>query len=318
MVSRAARRSAQRKWPRNCIGEALEGFLRSMSTINSYPTSAALAAIRRHDSYLPGSAGGWNTSGKNTSFEEAINDAAQAPQGEAGATAASLDSVSDDGRRPVQSAPKIAVATPASPSTDGPHMMPMQQSWVAPVVPATPSAYPLHPVYGVPMVSEATLNRYIHPLQTVGTTSPGPAEAPGDIGTSVFRVAPGGMQDFVTADGYRHRFDVEIVFPSPSTFTWQERDATEIHPEVADFAANALREKMASSGMDVAKLEITPFRMKGGNAARPWFLDQLVLKMAGKPDLPVSLNVAMRDPAYTLETIQAAWDLGAAPSAIPS
>lgn len=198
-------------------------------------------------------------------------------------------------------------------------MMPMQQSWVAPVVPETPSEYPLHPVYGVPMVSEATLNRYIHPLQTVGVTAPGSIEAPGDVGTSVFRVAPGGLQDFVTEDGYRHRFDVEIVFPSPSTFTWQERDAREIHPEVAEFAATALREKMSASGMDVNKLEVTPFRMKGGNEARPWFLDQLVLKMAGKPDLPVSLNVAMRDPEYTLETIQSAWDLeAAAPATIPS
>jgi len=52
--------------------------------------------------------------------------------------------------------------------------------------------------------------------------------------------------------------------------------------------------------------------MKGGNEARPWFLDQLVLKIAGKPDLPVSLNVAMRDPAYTLETIQAEWSESAA------
>lgn len=169
------------------------------------------------------------------------------------------------------------------------------------------------------MVSEATLNRYIHPLQSVGTTAPGSTDAEGDLGTSVFRVAPGGRQDFVTEDGYRHRFDVEIVFPSPSTFTWQDRDASEIHPEVGNFAATALREKMESAGMDVAKLEITPFRMKGGNESRPWFLDQLVLKMEGKEDLPISLNVAMRDPEYTLETIKSSWGMEAADFApIPS
>ncbi|MCZ2155370.1 MAG: hypothetical protein LC114_15955 [Bryobacterales bacterium] len=193
-------------------------------------------------------------------------------------------------------------------------MMPMQRSWTAPEIPDTPSESPLHPKYGVPIVSEATLNRYMYPLEPVGAIPPNETAAPGDIGTSVFRVAPGGMQDFVTADGYRHRFDVEIVFPSPSNFTWQGRDARTIHPDVAEFAESSLREKLSSTGLDVASLEISPFRMLGGTADRPWFLDQLVLKLAGKPDLPVSLNVAMRDPGYTAATIWEAWGLGVEPS----
>ena len=239
-----------------------------MSAINSYPISAAMAASNRPDPISANDAADRHAGARETSYED------------------------------------VAAETVAG----GPYMMPMQQSWVAPVVPVTESAYPLHAVFGVPRVSEATLNRYIHPLQAVGVTTADPTEAEGNAATSVFRVAPGGLQDFVTEDGYRHRFDVEIVFPSPSTFTWQGRDATEIHPEVAEFAAESLRESMASSGMDVSKLEITPFRMKGGNAARPWFLDQLVLKMEGKEDLAVSLNVAMRDPGYTLETIQTSWE----------
>ncbi|MDZ7636722.1 MAG: hypothetical protein U5J83_00450 [Bryobacterales bacterium] len=187
-------------------------------------------------------------------------------------------------------------------------MMPMQQSWTPPVIPISAPEYPLHPVYGVPMASEATLNRYLHPLQAVGAVAPGVAQGAGDIGTTVYRVAPGGLQDFVTADGYRHRFDVEVVFPSPASFSWQERDAKQIHPEVAEFAGTQLRENLAASGVDVSNLEITPFRMAGGSDTRPWFLDQLILKMAGQPDLPVSLNVAMRDPGYTVATIQESWE----------
>lgn len=209
--------------------------------------------------------------------------------------------------------PAAAAGAPPAPSNsapaaNGPFMMPMQQSWTPPVIPATPSAYPMHPVYGVPMVSEAVLNRYIHPLQSVGAIAPGMTDAAGDVGTTVYRVAPGGMQDFVTTDGFRHRFDVEVVFPSPSTLTWQDRDARQIHPEVAEFASAALREKLASSGIEVANLEITPFRMSGGNEKRPWFLDQLILKTAGKQDLPISLNVAMRDPEYTIASIKESWN----------
>ncbi|MCC6264275.1 MAG: hypothetical protein IT169_11910 [Bryobacterales bacterium] len=280
-----------------------------MSTIHSYPISAAPAAHTPPRGNPAAGSTGRQTHEAGASFEEVI---AGLPGTGRGGDQSTDDSPAlrngtrtQDATAPVERGNATPAAPPAA--ADGPMMMPMQQSWTPPVVPATPSAFPLHPVYGVPMVSEATLNRYIHPLQTLGTIAPSSGEAEGDIGTSVFRVAPGGMQDFVTGDGYRHRFDVEIVFPSPGNFTWQDRDATEIHPEVGEFAATALREKMAASGMDVAKLEITPFRMKGGNEARPWFLDQLVLKMTGKPDLPISLNVAMRDPAYTLETIQSEW-----------
>lgn len=197
--------------------------------------------------------------------------------------------------------------------------MPMQRSWTVPEIPETPSEYPLHPKYGVPMVSEATLNRYTYPLETLGAIPPNETASDGDIGTSVFRVAPDGLQDFVTSDGYRHRFDVEIVFPSPSSFTWQGRDARTIHPEVAEFAASSLKDKLAASGMEIADLEITPFRMAGGTPNRPWFLDQLVLKLAGKPNLPVSLNVAMRDPDYTVATIREVWEIDTRPpTGIPS
>lgn len=272
-----------------------------MSAINSYPVSTALAAETQPQRYSTNRTSGQYAAAENSPFEAAVAEAISTPGTERGSASSNL------------------AVGPGGAATDGPSMMPMQQSWVAPVVPATTSEYPLHPIFRVPMVSEATLNRYIHPLQAVGTVAPGSTEAEGDLGTSVFRVAPGGRQDFVTEDGYRHRFDVEIVFPSPSTFTWQDRDASEIHPEVGDFAAKALREQLEGAGMDVAKLEITPFRMKGGNEARPWFLDQLVLKMEGKEDLAISLNVAMRDPGYTLETIQTSWESKAsAPYAIPS
>lgn len=280
-----------------------------------------MAASNRPDPFSANDAADRPAGASGASYDEILSAVTPKPRaGEGPASSARARPYGEGNRHPSSpTAPASAPTAPEGATAGGPYMMPMQQSWVAPVVPVTPSEYPLHAVFGVPRVSEATLNRYIHPLQAVGVTAAGSTEAEGDLGTSVFRVAPGGLQDFVTEDGYRHRFDVEVVFPSPSAFTWQGRDATEIHPEVAAFAATALREKMASSGMDVSKLEITPFRMKGGNAARPWFLDQLVLKMEGKDDLPVSLNVAMRDPEYTLETILSSWETNTeAARAIPS
>ena len=280
-----------------------------MSEINSYSTPAVFAAETRSRVHSNDTSGRRNLA-NNASFEEAIANAAEPPRAETQSRGSSrLSKTSGErGSAPTSGVPLSTESAPPTAVANGPFMMPMQQSWTAPVVPVTPSEYSLHPVYGVPMVSEATLNRYIHPLQPAGAIAPGLTESKGDIGTTVYRVAPGGMQDFVTADGYRHRFDVEIVFPSPASFTWQDRDASEIHPEVADFASTSLREKLASSGMDVAKLQITPFRMAGGNENRPWFLDQLVLKMDGKQELPVSLNVAMRDPEYTIASIKEFWN----------
>lgn len=287
----------------------MEGFLRSMSEINSYSIPVVQAAETRPRVYSNDTSGRRNLA-SSASFEEAIANAAGSPRAKTQSSGASRLSKTTGEREssPTSQVPLSTESAPPTAAANGPFMMPMQQSWTAPVVPVTPAEYPIHPVYGVPMVSEATLNRYIHPLQPAGAIAPGLTETTGDIGTTVYRVAPDGLQDFVTTDGYRHRFDVEIVFPSPASFTWQDRDAREMHPEVADFASTALREKLASSGMDVAKLQITPFRMTGGNESRPWFLDQLVLKMDGKQELPVSLNVAMRDPEYTIASIKEFWN----------
>jgi hypothetical protein len=193
-------------------------------------------------------------------------------------------------------------------------MMPMQQSWTPPVIPEDKLASPLHPVYRVPMVSPESLNRYFHPLQAIGNIAPNSTGTGEEIATTIYRVAPGGVQDFVTSDGFRHRFDVEIVLPAAGSILWQDREVTSIHAEAAEFATDQLRSKLEAAGMDVSNLEIEPFRMKGGTANRPWFFDQLILKQAGKEDLAISLNVAMRDPDYTVQTIRDRWEEMTIPS----
>lgn len=218
-------------------------------------------------------------------------------------------------QRAASPVPDATAAAAAPPDPDGPrYMMPMQQSWTPPVIPKDESGPPLHPVYRVPMVSPESLNRYFHPLQAIGSIAPNSIGTGSEIQTTIYRVAPGGLQDFVTSDGFRHRFDVEVVFPAPGSIYWQDRESTSIHPEVAEFAVGQLRERLQEAGLDVEELEIEPFRMKGGTANRPWLLDQLILKQPGKEDLPISLNVAMRDPAYTVQTILERWAEPAIPS----
>lgn len=257
--------------------------------------------------------------GRTGAFESALAEAN--PEGETalrgvrvarGESASESASTTQRTASPSVSASSVAAATV---DADGPrYMMPMQQSWTAPVIPKDESGPPLHPVYRVPMVSPESLNRYFHPLQAIGSIAPNSTGTGAEVQTTIYRVAPGGLQDFVTSDGFRHRFDVEVVFPAPGSIYWQDRESTSIHPEVAEFAVGQLRERLQQAGLDTKDLTIEPFRMKGGTANRPWLLDQLILKQPGKEDLPISLNVAMRDPAYTVQTILDRWTETTIPS----
>lgn len=267
-----------------------------MATISPNPLSGFTESDAIHRNNARGDVSRSATS-RGSSFDEALAGMGVSTRGDSTSTS--------------RTEPPTPAAQPETPKplfeAEGPFMMPMQQSWTPPVIPPSTSEYRLHPIYGVPMVSEATLNRYIHPLQSVGAILPdSTAETPsaGDIGTTVYRVAPDGEQDFVTSDGFRHRFDVEIVFPSPSSGMWQGYDALKMHPEVADYASEQLLNHLNEAGISTAGMSITPYRMIGGTPDRPWFLDQLVIHTEGNQDLAVSLNVAMRDPQYTIDTIR--------------
>lgn len=277
-----------------------------MATISPNPLSGLAESDAIHRSNARGDVSRSTTS-RGSSFDEAL----------AGMGVSSSADSTSTGKTDLTAAAAQSETPKPSAQAEGPFMMPMQQSWTPPVIPPNSSEYPLHPIYGVPMVSEATLNRYIHPLQAVGSIVPDPSAgtpAEGDIGTTVYRVAPGGEQDFVTSDGFRHRFDVEIVFPSPSSGMWQGQDALKIHPEVAEYASQQLLDHLNEAGISTAGMTISSYRMIGGTPERPWFLDQLVIHTQGNRDLAVSLNVAMRDPQYTVDTIREFLDSPLIPS----
>lgn len=300
----------------------MEGFLRSMTI--SYLQSQPITT--RGDSVFREATSGTGRSGRGPAgsaptgpvqpgpFQLVLEEAEPDSEAIARSSHAYRAEGSDAARGAAGSAGNASTVSGEAAQNDGPFLMPMQQSWTPPVIPEDQLASPLHPVYRVPMASPESLNRYFHPLQAVGAIGPNSTGTGEEIATTIYRVAPGGLQDFVTSDGFRHRFDVEIVLPAAGSILWQDREVTSIHAEVAEFATDQLRSKLEAAGMDVSKLEIEPFRMKGGTANRPWFFDQLILKQAGKEDLAISLNVAMRDPDYTVQTIRDRWEETTIPS----
>jgi hypothetical protein len=182
--------------------------------------------------------------------------------------------------------------------------LPMQYTYQGPPIDES-SLPPMHPVYNVPMVHPESLNAYIHPLQRVGAATVGDLSA-GEISASnVYRVPAWGMQDFVTSDGFRHRFDMEVVFGPGSVAMTDGQSRPGIHPEVADFVLDNLRQQMEKAGIPQnAIASMNAMRMHGGTTNRTWHLDQIEIVSADGRSLYPSMNAAMRDPRHTIEQIQ--------------
>lgn len=184
--------------------------------------------------------------------------------------------------------------------------LPMQTVTEAPPRSDVPSV-PMHPVYNVPMVSQESLDAYIHPLQLAGSVQPdtvGTNNNAQNFASNVYRVPDWGLQDFVTSDGKRHRFDVEIVFIPTGATSWNGLDTAKIHPEVASFVLENLRAAMAAEGIpESAVKSMDAVRLQGGANGRSWYLDQIQLVSSDGRTMYPSLNGAMRDPQHTIERI---------------
>ncbi len=169
------------------------------------------------------------------------------------------------------------------------------------------TANPLHPVYNVPMVSQAAREAYIHFSQTTGHVwnTSAPAEEQGGFATTTYRVPSWGLQDFVTSDGMRHRFDVGLIYPTKGYEEWNGMDVNKIHPEVESFVLNRFKADLAAEGIpESAFSAIKLIRVHGGTTKQQWFVDVLrVEKPNGEAIFP-QMNVAMRDPKHVMEIMR--------------
>lgn len=174
--------------------------------------------------------------------------------------------------------------------------------------PRDPTKNELHPVYGVPMVSQAAKDAYIHFGQLTGyvwNSSAGPDVDQGAFATTTYRVPTWGVQDFVTSDGVRHRFDVGLIYPTRGTPIWNGMDVRQIHPEVEDYVLTQFEKDLREAGIPASAISsVSAIRVHGGTARQDWFVDVLrVTKPNGESIYP-QMNVAMRDPRHVMELIQ--------------
>lgn len=169
----------------------------------------------------------------------------------------------------------------------------------------------------VPRVPDSVVKGYMHPLEVEGSIGPRQAgSGPGGavFASNVYRVPAWGLQDFVTSDGVRHRFDVEVVFPEAGATHWLGVPVREVHPEVADFVVKTLRDNMAAAGIPTSAVQsISVARAHGGPSARPWYMDMVNFVRADGTSFSGSMNIYLRDPKHTMNTLQEFF-LGAIPS----
>jgi hypothetical protein len=192
--------------------------------------------------------------------------------------------------------------------------LPMQSTYQGPPIDEK-AGPPLHPVYKVPMVQSDSLNAYIHPLQRLGSVVAGDGSAGEIAASNVYHVPSWGLQDFVTSDGFRHRFDVEVVFGPGSAWVPNGQPRPGIHPEVSDFVLESLRQELQKAGVPVnAIASMNTMRMHGGTQGRTWHLDQVEVVSADGRKLHPTMNSVMRDPRYTVELIQEFLAEGAIPT----
>jgi|GEM_PF-2654326 len=166
----------------------------------------------------------------------------------------------------------------------------------------------IHPLYGVPMVSQAAKDAYIHFSQQTGhvwNSSAGPDANQGEFATTTYRVPSWGVQDFVTSDGVRHRFDVGLVYTTRGSEGWNGMDVNEIHPEVEAYVLTQFQQDLSEAGIPASDISsVSAIRVHGGTTKQEWFVDVLrVTKTSGESIYP-QMNVAMRDPKHVMELIQ--------------
>lgn len=170
---------------------------------------------------------------------------------------------------------------------------------------ADPTKNPLHPVFKVPMVSQAAREAYIHFSQQTGHVWNSSVSADTDQGgfaTTTYRVPSWGMQDFVTSDGVRHRFDVALVYPTKGYSQWNGMDVDKIHPEVESFVLNRFKADLAAEGIPASAFSsIGAIRVHGGTSMQSWFVDVLRVEKPNGEVIYPQMNVAMRDPRHVME-----------------
>lgn len=149
---------------------------------------------------------------------------------------------------------------------------------------------------------------YMDAQEIIGSIAPRVAgSGPGNtaFASNLYRVPEWGLQDFVTSDGTRHRFDVEVVFPEAGATTWLGNAVGQVHPEVASFVVENLRKTMAAGGIPMSAVaEIKAFRSHGGPAERPFYMDNLQFVRADGAKFTGSMNIYMRDPVQTLQVLR--------------
>ena len=171
----------------------------------------------------------------------------------------------------------------------------------------SPTENPLHPVYKVPMVSQAAREAYIHFSQTTGYVWNESAadDDQGAFATTTYRVPSWGLQDFVTSDGVRHRFDVGLVYPTKGYSKWNGMDVDKIHPEVESFVLNKFKDDLAAAGIPPSMFKsITAIRVHGGTSQQSWFVDVLRIEKPNGETIYPQMNVAMRDPKHVMEIMR--------------
>ncbi|MCW5964811.1 MAG: hypothetical protein KIT83_12290 [Bryobacterales bacterium] len=144
--------------------------------------------------------------------------------------------------------------------------------------------------------------------EIIGSIAPRVAgSGPGNtaFASNLYRVPEWGLQDFVTSDGTRHRFDVEVVFPEAGATSWLGNEVRQVHPEVASFVEENLRRTMAAGGIPMSAVaQINVYRSHGGPGERPFYMDNVQFVRADGAKFSGSMNIYLRDPVQTLKVLQ--------------
>ncbi len=162
--------------------------------------------------------------------------------------------------------------------------------------------------WGARYLPDAVKWPYMNPNEIVGSIAPraaGAEEGNRAFASNLYRVPEWGLQEFVTSDGSRHRFDVEVVFPEAGASTWLGNQVGRIHPEVADFVVENLRKTMAEGGIPASAIaDIRVYRAFGGPGERPFYMDSVQFVRADGEKFSGSMNIYMRDPKHTLQILK--------------
>ncbi|MCU0225993.1 MAG: hypothetical protein MUF01_00010 [Bryobacterales bacterium] len=162
--------------------------------------------------------------------------------------------------------------------------------------------------WGARLLPDLRSGEYVVPNEVIGSIAPRLAGAGPDktaFATNLYRVPEWGLQEFVTSDGSRHRFDVEVVFPEAKVSSWLGGPVSQIHPEVASFVVQQLRDTLAKAGIPQSAIaDIQVSRSFGGPGDRQFYMDNVRFTRADGETFGGSMNIYMRDPKHVVPMLQ--------------